>query len=349
MNIIQRSFVPTPPPVAAPEREQKSEQNLKKALFLSDLDGTWLSKDPEQRAALDEGILQLREEYREKGLDLRFGYVTARPPERVQKEGLPTPDWTITFNGARVDQGSGFSLDAEGDLQKVEAFPAWESLNKQTKFHSQQALETCRNLVASGSFGPLGVSTIGALIDNPAADDSPYAAHLVFDLNSVVLTEGEKADHNGNGIPDIFEPQSFSPPEQLQDLKKQLSAALQDCSMQTQMSDLYLFHGKPYAVLDVASARADKGQAVDFVRRQEGVEPDHLIIAGDGGNDISMVTTPNGDDGRRAIIVGPDQQLRKAAENLGRAILAPPEMDSAQAVLSGLKQHLSELVEPSSN
>jgi hydroxymethylpyrimidine pyrophosphatase-like HAD family hydrolase len=320
-----------------------STSQPKKVLFLSDLDGTWLSPNKANRAALDEGVKALQDEYRPRGIDLEFGYVTARPPERVAKENLPTPSYTITFNGGRIDQGSGV-LAAKGGWTKSQPLNSWEELNKATGFTATQALGECKELLATGNFGQLTVQTIGEVIQNPAADDCDYAAHLCFDLSKVELTEAEKKDANGNQIPDIFEPETFEAPAQLKALTGAMHKGLDQDGYQHEISPLYLFHGKPYAMVDVATPLANKGVAVDFLRQQQGVDPENLIIAGDGGNDISMMRDPKGkDDGRRAIVVGPETKLRQAAKGLSHAILAPADKDCSLGVLDGLRTHLEQI------
>lgn len=317
----------------------------KKVLFLSDLDGTWLSKDKANRAALDQGVQVLRDEFRSQGVDLKFGYVTARPPERVAQEDLPEPDFTITFNGGRIDKGRGVEPKPEGGLLKTSPLPSWELLNQESGFTANLALDKCRTLIDSGAFGDMGVRTIGDVIENPLADDCAFAAHLCFDLAQVQLTEAEKTDANGNDIPDIFEPETFEAPAQLKSLRQALNQGLAEDGVQHEISPLYLFHGKPYAMVDVATPVANKGQAVDFLRRQEGVAQGHLIIAGDGGNDISMMRDPKGqDDGRRAIVVGPETKLRQAAGGLEHCIVEPADKDCSLGVLDGLRRHLEAIV-----
>ncbi len=317
----------------------------KKVLFLSDLDGTWLSKDPANRAKLDQGVQDLRDEYRPKGVDLKFGYVTARPPERVAKENLPTPDWTITFNGGRIDQGRGIKPDSVGGWSKSSPLQEWEELNDQSGFSAQHALSECREILAEGEFGSLSVQTIGEVIGNPAADDCNNAAHLCFNLADIQLAEHEKTDANANDIPDIFETATFEAPSQIAALAERLNEQLSEDGVELDISPVYLFHGKPYAMIDVATPVANKGEAVDFLRRREGVSPENLIIAGDGGNDISMMRDPSGqDDGRRAIIVGADAKLREAGKGLSHGIIQEAPQDSAVGVLNGLRDHLEAIV-----
>lgn len=313
----------------------------KKVLFLSDLDGTWLSKNPANRKALDEGVQELRDEYASKGIELEFGYVTARPPERVAQENLPTPDWTITFNGGRIDKGTGFTVNEKGEKVKAEAWANWNEFNDISRFSAPLAIEEAKEVLSRGEFGTMTLNTIGEVVQNPAADDCKFATHLCFPLNNVSLTEAEKADENHDGTPDILQPATFMPPEQLLNFSTTLNMELKETGVEYEISRPYLFQGKPYAMLDIASPLANKGEAVDYLRDQEGVTRDHLIIAGDGGNDISMMRDPLGrDDGRRVIVVGPDAGLRKAGSGLSHAILQDPDGDCSLGVLNGLRRHL---------
>lgn len=318
--------------------------NPKKVLFLSDLDGTWLSKSKANRQALDDGVKELRDEFAQRGVELKFGYVTARPPERVAQENLPTPDYTITFNGGRIDVGTGLRSGNSSGYLRTAALSSWEAVNMASGFTADLALRECKNLLNSGAFGGLSVQTIGEVVQNPAADDCQHAVHFCFDHSKIELTEDEKTDANGNSIPDLFEQETFRAPAQLQTLTAALQKTLAEGGIAHEISPAYPYHGKPYVMFDVATPTANKGDAVDFLRDQEGVGKSHLIIAGDGGNDISMMRDDmGGDDGRRAIVVGPNKGLRDAASGLKNAILEPADMDCSLGVLHGLRTHLESI------
>jgi hydroxymethylpyrimidine pyrophosphatase-like HAD family hydrolase len=312
---------------------------LTKVLFLSDLDGTWLG---DERQMLNDNIGVVKDEYRARGIDLEFGYVTARPPERVAQEGLPTPDWTVTFNGGTIHKGA--ALAEDGSRNKP--FQAWEDLNEETGFHSDDVQAAFQQIATTDpEFAGLRSRTVGEVVNNPAADKCDFASHLVFDESTVRLTEAEKADDNNNGIPDLFEPETFSPPEQIQNLTKKLSDSLTQNGVEHEISPIYAFKGKPLVMFDAASRHANKGDAVQFLRDAQGVAADHLIVAGDGGNDAAMIRPGEGlDDGRRSIIVGPEETLREAAAPLRNAIIQPVDTDSAKGVYLGLRQHLDAIV-----
>lgn len=318
--------------------------DTKRVLFLSDLDGTWLSKDPANRKALDEGVLQLRDEFRSRGVELEFGYVTARPPARVAHEKLPTPDYTITHNGGFIHHGEAGATDAEGKFEMHPPLRQWQQLNEATGFQASVALAGLQHLLALPQYENLQMQTVGHVVGNLAADACPSVASLCFREESVALTPEERKDANGNGRPDLFEKEHFQTPTQVRNLLDDLARDLEKQGVQFRFSPAYPFAGKPYVMFDASSPIADKGRAVEFLRDLEGVEPEHVIIAGDGGNDIAMMRSTDGtDDGRRAIVVGGEKALYDAAGKLRHTIARPPEEDCSLGVLRGLRQHLEEI------
>lgn len=321
----------------------------KRVLFLSDLDGTWLSKDPKNRQALDQGVQDLKDEFRERGVELEFGYVTARPPVRVAAEKLPVPDWTLTYNGGFIHQGAPGVFGDDGSYHVHPQLNQWQKLNEATGFEASLAMGSLKHLLGDPRYANLQVKTVGEVVGTPAADACPAVAHLCIDENSVALTAAERVDANGNGRADILEKESFRAPEQIQNLVDDLSRDLQEQGVQFRVSPIYPFSGKPYVMFDVASPHADKGRAVEFLRDLEGVDADHVIIAGDGGNDIAMMRRHDGtDDGRRAIVVGGEKALYDAALKLRNVVARPPEEDCSLGVLQGLRQHLETIAsEPS--
>jgi HAD superfamily hydrolase (TIGR01484 family) len=322
-----------------------AQRARKKVLFLSDLDGTWLSKSPQHRAKLDKEIFEVKDEYAQKGVDLKFGYITARPPQRVGQEHLPKPDWTVTYNGAQINIGDAGNFDQEGRFNEIERSTRWEHANRNTGFSNDKAYDALHGLLAEDDFSNLSFKTVGEVVGNPAADANPYTSSLCFEQTSIELSPEEAKDLNANDIPDIFEAETFQAPKQIQELAKRLDARLSEGEVGHQVSPPYLFHGKQYVMFDVASPLANKGDAVTFLQREEGVIPEHTIVAGDGGNDITMMTGTGGvDEGRRSIIVGGDLGLTSAAGELKNAIIQPPRLDSALGVISGLRKHLDAIV-----
>lgn len=316
----------------------------KRVLFLSDLDGTWLSKDPKNRQALDEGVQVLKDEFRQRGVDLEFGYVTARPPVRVAAEKLPEPDWTLTYNGGFIHQGTPGAFGPDGAYVVRPQLRQWQNLNEATGFEAAVAMASLKHVLADPRYAGLQVKTVGEVVGTPAADACPAVAHLCIDETSVALTPEERVDANGNGRPDVFEKESFRAPEQVRHLVDDLSASLQQQGVQFRVSPIYPFAGKPIVMFDVASPHADKGRAVEFLRDLEGVAADHVIIAGDGGNDIAMMRRHDGsDDGRRAIVVGGEKALYDAALQLRNVVARPAEEDCSLGVLAGLREHLEDI------
>lgn len=327
----------------SPPRNENANQPVE-VLFLSDLDGTWLSKDPEQRKALDEGVLQLREEYRKQGIDLKFGYVTARPPIRVSQEGLPRQDYTITYNGGYIHPGPP-GHETEDGYVIAPPLQEWDNINKACNFSTEEARQALDELLERDEFQGLRFQTVGEVVHQPQADANPYVASYCFDQDSIRLTFDEQADFNENGIPDIFETETIGVPDQLARLQQELDAALSQQGASHELSPVYPFRGKPIMMFDAAASTADKGEAVQFLMEHEGITPEHLIVAGDGGNDIVMMRAPDGtDDGRRAIVVGGERTLYDAAGQLRHVAMRPPEEDSSAGVLAGLRQHLQEIV-----
>lgn len=299
-------------------------RNLVPVLFLSDLDGTWLSPDPENRKALDEGVVELKQEAASKGVDLQFGYISARPLERIQQENLPPADWSIADNGGYI-------------FKKEEAAPVrdWEEHKQTFDFASKMAFEAAEELLKDPKFAGLSVTSVGKVVGNPAADACPDMAAICIHNDSVRLAAGETKKQ--------LEADNFDAPSQVEAFAQAIAARLQEDGAQFQQSPVYPFHGKPYVMFDLASV--NKGDAIAYLKEKENLRPDHIIIAGDGGNDIAMMLDQKGnDDGRRAIVVGENRKLREAAQAVTRAIIQSPGQDSSLGVLAGLRQHIQEII-----
>lgn len=317
----------------------------KKVLFMSDLDGTWLSKNPENRARLDREIFEIQDEYERKGVELSFGYITARPPQRVEKENLPKPDWTVTYNGAQINAGDPGDFDAQGQFVSNPPSQDWVEENSRSGFSAEKTLQVADQLLQEERFSNLTYETVGQVVENPAADANPFTTALCFSLDEIRLNPDEQADRDGSGTADILEKATFSPPQQLRELVDALGQKLHQDKVGHEISPIYLFHGKPVVMFDVASPVANKGEALEFLAETEEVDPSHTIVAGDGGNDIAMMTGRNGaDEGRRVIVVGGDAKLVEAASGLRNAIIQPGDMDCSLGVLDGLRQHLDAIV-----
>lgn len=297
-------------------------RSLVPVLFLSDLDGTWLSPDAANRQALDEGVVKLKREALEKGVDLQFGYISARPMERIQQENLPDSDWSITDNGGYIY-----------NLQGKDA--VWEDHKKASGFTARRAFEIAQELLKSPKFAGLNVTSVGKVVGNPAADACPDSANVCIHNDSVRLGKGESKEQ--------LDSEHFTAPAQVQAFADAISKRLRKEGAEFQLSPVYPFHGKPYVMFDLASV--NKGDAIAYLKEKQNFAPEHIIIAGDGGNDIAMMLNQQGqDDGRRAIVVGENASLRAAAGNVNRAIIQNPREDSSLGVLAGLRQHVEEII-----
>ena len=302
---------------------------LTTVLFLSDLDGTWLSPIPANRKALDEGVVELKQEVRAQGVDLQFGYISARPLQRIMQEGLPASDWAVANNGGYVYQSGG------SDRASAQQDSDWEARKGASGFSADKAFEAAQEVLAEPQFANLSVTSVGKVVGNPAADACPSIASLCIHNDSI--------DFAANESPAQLQSETFSAPHQVEEFAHEVSAKLEAEGAHFKLSPVYPFHGKPYVMFDLASV--DKGDAIAYLRDKNHLPADHVIIAGDGGNDIAMMLDEAGkDDGRRAIVVGGNSKLRLAAANLNRAIVQNPDEDCSLGVLDGLRQHLGEIV-----
>ncbi len=330
--------------VGSEHKEKADNDSLQEVIFLSDLDGTWLSPKAENIALLNRGVEQLKKQYREKGIDLKFGYITARPPSRVEQEPLPEPDWTISYNGGYIHRGFGGHRKEDGTFEVDPPLESWEQLNKLSGFDARVVKQIMHQLLQRPEYKGLKVHTVGEVVGNPDADANPYTVALAFEDSSLQLTESEAEDRDANGIPDSLEADHFRTPNQLRKLVADLADELDKRGISYQLSPVYPFNGKPMVMLDAAAPLVSKGDVVEFLMATEHVSPDHLVVAGDGGNDISMMRDVSGhDDGRRVIVVGNNRLLRQKVEGVEHAIVRPPQEDSAIGVLKGLRQHLAEI------
>ena len=301
---------------------------LATVLFLSDLDGTWLSPNKENREALDEGVQQLKQEAADKGVDLQFGYISARPLPRIHQEDLPEADWTVANNG-------GYVYDREAALGEGVPAQDWEAHKRTFGFNADRAFEVAHELLNDPKFSGLEVSSVGKVVNNPAADACKEIATLCIHNDSIHLAADEG--------PAQLQADAFEAPSQVEEFARQLTQRLQEEGAKFEQSPVYPFHGKPYTMFDLACV--DKGDAIEYLREKENLKHDHIIIAGDGGNDIAMMLNPEGeDDGRRAIVVGPNSSLREAAQQVEKAIIQDADQDCSLAVLDGLRQHVEEII-----
>ena len=312
-----------PPLRAQYDVATKTTRTLVPVLFLSDLDGTWLSPIAANREALDQGVVELKQEAAQRGVDLQFGYISARPIERIDQENLPESDWAVANNGGYIYTAGG-AKDAK-----------WEEHKQAFGFNANRAFEIAQELLKDPKFKGLDVSSVGKVVGNPAADACPESASICIHNDSVRLNRNEDKDQ--------MESDAFKAPTQVQAFANAISKQLRKEGAEFQLSPVYPFHGKPYVMFDLASV--NKGDAIAYLKDRENLSSDHIIIAGYGGNDISMMLDQQGkDDGRRAIVVGENSKLRQAAKGVSRAIIQNPEEDCSLGVLDGLRHHVEEII-----
>lgn len=319
-----------------PQSFKGSIKNISKyptALILSDLDGTWLSSNPQARAALDKGIQELASVYDQKGLNVIWGYVTARPPARLMKEGLPESNLSLTYNGGTIHKG--LPLEGKKPLR------AWVKLNDKFNFDSAEILSTAKSLGKSSKFSNLEIKSVGEVVNNKSADDCKYVATVCIPVESIKLAPKETAA--------IFDEKTFKVPSQVNKYVNALKKNLQKQGVVYDINKPYLFKGKPIIMFDISTPTANKGSAVDFVLNEFKINRQNVIVAGDGGNDIVMMANkeaPEG-DGRKLVVIGPNSELRQeASKKYKSSVLMRPDTESSSlGVLQGIKNYLSEIFE----
>jgi len=300
-------------------------------LVLSDMDGTWLCKDQKAREDLDKGI-QVNI-YDTKGLNVLFGYVTARPPVRLMKENPPVPNFSLTYNGGYIHEG--FPTEGKEPLSE------WTALNETCNFDSKEVIDLTKEIGKEKEFSNFKIKTVGEVVKNLAADDCKYIASICIHKDSIVLDKDESSI--------ILEDKTFKVPKQVNNYINRIKEELEQKNVNFEVNKPYLFKGEPYVMFDIATPYANKGKAVDFLVKDLKLNSENLIIAGDGGNDDVMMTStdaPEG-DGRKLIVVGPNSSLRtSAALKSGNLVtIRPNDEHSSTGVLKGIKSHLQEIYE----
>lgn len=86
--------------------------------------------------------------------------------------------------------------------------------------------------------------------------------------------------------------------------------------------------------LDILPQRADKGQAMQFLRKQWSISPQNTVVCGDSGNDIGLFSVGK----ERGIIVGNARpELRQWYEKNGKTYHYCAEKYYAAGILEGLQ------------
>lgn len=307
-----------------PSRNNIFAKNVKETTFLilSDIDGTWKPSTPDGSKVmqtLNNTINQITERCKRVGMNVFFGYVTARPPARTINSGVTPPHLTITYNGGLIHENSPSKVNAIS--QK------WDKLNKKSNFDSVGILGIISDITKnSDKYKNMKIKTVGEVVGNSEADECKYISTICIPTNSISLDKAKSE------TTEIFNPATYQTPNQIREFMNELEAKFKAEDINYKMSPAYLFSGKPYVMFDVAAPHANKGDAVNYVARN--LNHKNLIIAGDGGNDISMMD----DDGRNVIIVGHDKVLREKAGDLKKdnVIMRNPDEPSSLGVLNGI-------------
>lgn len=290
-------------------------------MLLSDIDGTWKSSKAEFNPnfeKLNNSIREIVKRCQNSGINFLWGYVTARPPERVMEALVKPPHMSITYNGGLIHIGGMSRMNlVDND---------WEKRLKASGFTSDLANGILKHLTKNPEYRGLEISTVGKVVNNPAADGCPYS------LAVCIKTDSIKLDKESGETSSIFDPKTYKTPNQVKKLMEELEEKLKTSGAKYDISPAYLFVGKPYVMFDIAADSANKGLAVNHVSRN--IPKENLIIAGDGGNDISMMDN----DGRNVIVVGPDNKLREKVLRLDKdnVILQPADMPCSEGVFNGI-------------
>lgn len=296
-------------------------------IALIDYDGTYEDpQNPETKKILEKGLAKLREKYAKKNINFMPSIVTARPKVRLMQENPSSViQWSITQNGGEIINGLP-TPDKKNN-------PQWVMLNEGTGFKAKKIQDTVFKIAKKLEFSNFKILTMSEVVNNPAASECEYMQPFCIKLDEIKL---EKNETKG-----ILEDKNYRTPKQVKNLVNQVEKSLKKQGVLFEITGPYLFKGKPYLVFDVASPFANKAKATEFLIKRLEIEPQNIIVAADGGNDISMMV----DDGRNLIIVGKNKTLReKASMHLNnKTIIRPSSEPSSIGVLKGLKSHLHEI------
>ncbi len=131
--------------------------------------------------------------------------------------------------------------------------------------------------------------------DTPSPDWSEVLNHQ-WDRNLVVATTAHFADLTPQPETEQapFKVSFFLTAQAATEVIPQLETSLRDRGLDTQI----IYSGG--IDLDILPRRANKGQALTFVREALGISPDRTVACGDSGNDLAMFQARS----ERGIIVG---------------------------------------------
>jgi len=290
--------------------------------IISDIDGTWKDANPELAVyanILDNSVRQIKINCAKVGINVLHGHITARPDMRVLKEGLWRSDYTFTDNGAIIHKGSPRRIHAKS--------LKWANILDKSNFNNNKFFELSHELGLDPKYKNMEIKTVGAVVNNPAADACQYISTLCISNNTI------KLDSLNGETEELFDKAHYKTPSQVQEFMNDLKSKMNDIGMKAEMSPAYLFSGKPYVMFDTAAEKANKGDAVDVFTKY--LSPKNIIVAGDGGNDIVMMKN----DGRSVVVVGNDKKLRESVSSLDKDLVViedNPEKSCSMNLLSGL-------------
>lgn len=309
-------------------------QGKRDIISFIDYDGTYEDpKHPESKSVLEKGLATLKAKYAKKDINFMPCIVTARPKVRImQKNPTPEVSWTITQNGGEIVKG--LPTPDKTDLVN------WKALNESTGFKAKQVQETVFKITEHSDFANLKVVTIGDVVKNPAASECEFMQPFCVALDNIKLSEGE--------TPEILTDSSYKTPKQIKQFVDTIKNTLKAQGVNFEINEPYLFKGMPYLMFDIATPYANKENAIKFLLKELDIEPENVIVAGDGGNDIVMMKPLEGNaagDGRNLIIVGENKNLRQSASLLfnDSVVIRPATEASSIGVLEGLKIHLESI------
>ncbi|HEY4003355.1 MAG TPA: HAD hydrolase family protein [Candidatus Xenobia bacterium] len=322
-----------------------AKKPLQTVLAMFDYDGTWNDpRDPNARQFLDQALVEMKDEFRSQGIDLKFGVVSARDPKGISVLNLPkSMDFTVSQNGSEIQIG-GPGVTQNGQWVPTPMVEAWKNKNDSYHFDKTQVKSIMDGLLKEPKYSNLQYLGLAAVCGVPSAESSPYMYTPCFKYDSIKLTPEEQVDANHNGTPDVLEKATYKTPQQMQDFMGDLNKQLKAAGVQSVLSPAYPYMGQPYVMFDATTPSAQKGDAINYLKDMLGIPADHVIVGGDGGNDISMAHDLNGqDDGRRFIAVSGESDLYAAAGELQHAILQPGQMTSSLGIMDGMRRHLKEI------
>jgi len=246
-------------------------------VLAGDLDGTTLAQTPQ-------GSQQIFSRLAQQSNWLSFGFITGRPIDSAMMLNLPSQaDFLMTDNGGemyhRQRPGQHPFFDATTSPSHIEDM-AWQNLNAQSRFDKAGVLEAAQRL---GKQYDLLVTNFDDWVTEAAGDNK---------ITLVIQT----ANIQPGVIPQFTEALNTVLLEKLPDMQFAIGEPYLDETPQ----------GIPAIFVDVATPIANKGMAFGYEQNRHGWDPNHTIVAINGGNDLPLLNN----DGRYAIIIGNNRHVQ---------------------------------------